>query len=787
MRAQDVQEAPGRSAFRPAALAAALASIWALSVTPAWPGAAPPPARTAGGERLVVSDDLGRPLAGPVQVCFVLDLATDCVDLAPPARSVGLRPARLLRVEGPGYGPVIVERRALAPDEEGEVTLQVPRKARLEVAGGGDAPLGVALFPVRDPDFDRPAYRYDLAPSSGITAVAVPAGDYVLALEARGAAPDLHRLAAPPGSVRRVRYRPSAGGSLIVRALAGPDGGPVAGAEVSAIRPRPAHPSARARSEQGAAEAPEPPPPAAHDAETGEDGLALLSGLEEALLDVSLAHPDFVTASLPGIAIASGALEHREVELHPGGSVEARIEVDGEPAREWRCRLLDRSSPLAGDRDAPHPSELASAAAGEDGLCRLERLPEGGYWLRVTAPDEGGGAAEREIRIVDGETTRLDLDLSPIPVEGRVTRGSEPVAGYGVAAYRLSEGGSTLLVESVAETSTDDDGRFRLTLWDTGRYSVHLAGPDGAPVASKTVEVTGGSEEVDFQLASGDLFGRVVDQDGQPLEGAQVQAVVREAESVSFRSGLSGEDGAFRFPLEATNGTAELSARLEGYRPSPKVELRLAAGAPPPPSTLVLTRGELLRGRLVAASGAPVARATILAYPPELPASRPGAALSGRAASAADGSFEILPAEGPRTRLFATGPACPLTSSVVPSASEEPVLLTCPAGAGTLVLHFEDASGRPVGGEAVILRTVDAVFPLSVLGSHLFGLGLGPVAGASGTLTVPGLAPGRYDVYRQSLTDAAAVAQGRPDGYVGSVDVAPGGVAELEVRVAEPP
>ncbi len=611
----------------------------------------------------------------------------------------------------------------------------------------------------------------------------MPAGDYVLALEARGAAPDLHRVAAPPGRALRVAYRARAGGSLIVRAVAGPDAEPVAGAEVRATRPPSPRPPPGARVQGSPGELPRLPPPEVHRAETGEDGLALLSGLDEALVDVALAHPDFVAASLPGVALAPGALEHREVALHPGGSVEARVEVDGEPARAWSCRLLDRSSPLAGSQSR----ELGSAEVAADGLCRLERLPEGRYWLRVAAPEDGEGAAEREVRIADGETTRVDLALSPIPVEGRVTRAGEPLAGYTVSAHRLSETGSTNLVEPVAEASTDDDGRYRETVWDSGQYSLVLADSSGRPATSKHVDLGGGGEEVDFDLAPGDLVGRVVDQDGEPLEGAQVQAVVREGTGVSFRSGQSGADGSFRFPLEATGGTAELSARLDGYRPSPKVELPLAEGAAPPPVTLTLTRGKLLHGRLLGAAGAPVARATIFAYPVALPAARGDLAMSGHAASAADGSFEILPAEGPSTRLFATGPGCPLTSAVVPSEPEEPVLVTCAAGAGSLVLHFKDASGQPVGGESVILRSADAVVPMSVLGGHLFGLGLAPVSGASGTLTVPGLAPGRYDVYRRGPADVASVAQGLPQGYLGSAEVAPGGVAELDVVATDSP
>ncbi len=766
-------------------LTAALAAAFALAL-PAAVAAAPRPPLDGG--HLTLTDDRGEPLGGPVQVCFVLELETDCVDVAPPERAVEVRPGRLIRVEGPDYGPVTMERAALEAGADGERTLAVPRKAHLVVSGTAEASVEAALFPTADPDFDRPAYSYGLSASQGAAEVAIPAGGYVLALEARGAAPDLHRLEAPPGATRHVRYQGRGGGSLIVRAVAGPDLKAVGGAQVRAQQPPPARRPTRAPPGSRAESSPQEPPAPVHTAETAADGLALMNGVEEPLLDVTVAHPDFVEASLPGVSVASGALEHREVTLKVGGILEARIEVGGEPGKDWRCRVLDRAGRSPSQAGSEKSAEIASAQAGADGLCRLERLPEGRFWLRVAAPEEGEGSDEREVHLVDAETTRVDLHLSPIQVEGRVTRAGEPVAGCTLSAYRTSETGSTLLVEPVTQASTDDDGHYEVTLWDTGTFAFELQDPTGRFAASKNAEVTAAGEEIDFVLAPGDLEGEVVDQDGKPLEGAQVMAKVRDEHGMSGQTGVSGADGSFRFPLEARGGTAELSAILEGYRPSPKVEVPLSEGVPPPPVVLTLTRGEFLRGLLLAASGAPIAGASILAFPIGPAAFGPGRqALAGHAGSKADGSFEILPAEGPRTRLFAMGPACPLTSADVPSASEEPVVVTCPASAGTLVLRFKDASGQPLAEQFAILRTGDVVLPLSVLTSHLFGLGLPAISDASGTLTVPGLAPGRYDVYDRAETSEAAVAQGRAEGYAGSVDVPPGGVAELEITAPEAP
>jgi hypothetical protein len=158
------------------------------------------------GDALRLVDDRGEPLGAPVEACFVQDLGTDCAEVPADGSGVAWRTFDLLRVEGPGHGPVTVRRSAVRPDEDGARRLVVPRKVTLRVrrpaigrAGGG---LSVALHPVTELDPSRPAHRVDLpagAPGEAFVEVGVPAGDWIVALESRGAAPDLHRLDAPPG------------------------------------------------------------------------------------------------------------------------------------------------------------------------------------------------------------------------------------------------------------------------------------------------------------------------------------------------------------------------------------------------------------------------------------------------------------------------------------------------------------------------------------------------------------------------------------------------------------
>jgi len=701
-----------------------------------------------------------------VEVCFVEGLGTECVERAPGGGPAELPSSfDLLRVEGPEHGPVSVRARDLPAAEEGVRRLEVPRKAHLLVRGAAGQRLTATLRPLDALDAGRPAHGLAV-PEAG--ELRLPAGAWLLALEGRGAAPDLHLLSAAPGSAHTVRYRPRPGWSLVVRVVAKEDEAPVPAARVAVRGAKPVG----YRPPKGEEGEPEAPP---RTAETGAGGFALVSGLEDPVVDVEVRHPAFVATTLAGVSSTPGALEVRDALLGQGARLEATIRVEGEPAAGWRCALLDRSR--RGGTESSH--EIGAVAADGDGVCRGEKLPEGFWWLRVTSPDEAGAVAEREVQLYDGEAASVAFDLSPIRVEGEAFRGLEPVPGQGVRIYRLSETGSSQLVEPVAETVTGEDGAYEATLWDAGPHSFHLLDPEGRWADTEHADVQPPSVRVDFHLAPGDVEGVVVDEAGEPV--AEARLTVRWEMTGGGRTMSSlqaGDDGTFRFPLEAGGGTVELTASHDGFRPE-TLRLPVAEDAVPPPVVITLRRGGLLEGRLLTAAGTPAAGATVQSFAPG-----PDGGLERRGSDRTDaeGAFELLPAEAPPTRLVASGPGCPITAADVTDPAE-PVVLTCPDAAGTLLLRFVDAEGRPVAGEMVLLRYGDLVMSFPILVPHLSLLGQSPTSDGSGRLVIPGLPPGGYEVYLLRLANEVMVAQGRLEGHAGSVTVLPGQTAELEVLV----
>jgi len=738
--------------------------------------------------QLRLVDDRGAALDAPVKVCFVHGLSTHCVDLPAGESTVDLQPFDVVRVDGPHHGPAFARRDELFQGGELEPRLVVPRKAHLRVRGVPAKGVTAALYPLQSPAFDRPAHRLDLVRGEDdpVAAVEIPSGTWVLALESRGNAPDLHLLAgdraADPGGKVVVDYRPAAGWSLVLRAVQWETGDPVVAAAVRLTPFTPAVPRASgggAPSAPGAASNPE-----ARQSRTGAGGIALFSGIQSPLADASLRHPGAVEARADGIAGDPGDLVARDVTLEPGGTVEAAIRVDGEPRPGWSCTVLDRSNDSSG-KPAERSHAVGKTVSDEAGLCRIERLAAGAYWFRSEPPEtaEAPAAVERELEVVNDQTTRLDLDLSPIVIEGDVYRGDKPVPGYGIEVYWAGDRSAVTLTDSVAEAETDEDGAYQATVWTPGAHALLLRDTAGVTADSRRIDVIGPSERADFHLAAGNLQGVVVDLEGNPVPKVGVKAVWRtggEQGKTFIRGAQADEQGRFSFPVEAETGQAELSVQDSRYETQKPVIVQVAEGTVLEPVILTVAKRHLVSGQLVAASGAPVAGGWVGLYK-EAGGGLPSLLVHTR--SAADGTFE-LPAPGDEPYLaYATGPGCPLTRQVVPSLPEDGLTLQCGPVGGTLRIHLTGPEGEPASGETVFLLQGGEVIPLGALMQHLAVRRLPVQTDSAGRLVVPELPPGTYEVYTSSRDGQAVMLQGFPVDLQGTVTVVPGGVVDFEGRL----
>ncbi len=748
-------------------------------------------AEASGTVRL--EDDRGQALDSPVEACFVHELSTDCVEVPADRAVLELRPFDSLRIEGRDHGPVRVRprdvERSAERGGEGPPRLTVPRKTLLRVRRAPERGLSANLYRPSG-DFTRPAHAFDLARApdageGGPVERKVPAGEWVLALESRGLAPQLHSLVgdqeAEPGGELTVTHRPRGGWSLVLRTVDWENEEPVAGAEAR-VTPRAPEAAEGEESDGGrGARSSEP-----RRRTTSSAGLALVSGIERPLADASVEHPDFVATEVPAIGGEPGAIVVRDVTLEPGGTVEVAIRVDGEPAVGWRCAIQDRT--LREDAPGRHWVRLVEAESDPRGLCRAERVPAGSYWLRAEPPEDvdASGAVERELTVANAELTRLDLDLSPILIEGDVFRGTEPMPEYRIEAHWVGDRASVSLDEPVARATTDEEGAYEMEVWTPGVYFLSASDP-GATAGSadsRREEVTGPSERIDFHLAPANLEGIVIDSEGNPVAGVRVSVRLDELGEARHSSGtmlVTGEGGEFSVPLEDEALKIEVSVRSSRYTAREPVTMTVQKGEIPPPVVLTVAERAGVEGTLVGSSGAPVAggwvgvfRAASGGEPERLSSAR----------TEGDGGFRLPdPGAGPYT-VYATGPGCPLTVRHVPSLPTDGWTLSCVHGGGSLQVRLRRPDGGPAEGRWLMLRTGGRAIPLAVLGSHLQVRGLSVQTNASGRIVIPGLPAGSWDVFIQSSEARSGLLAGRPVDLIGSVTVTPGGVAELETTVA---
>jgi len=711
-------------------------------------------------DRLHLVDDRYEPIEAAVEVCLVVALERDCESIADGGLELPDE-FDLLTVEGPDHGPVTLASADLDWSDGDSARAVVPRKAQIQLTGLPEDGATVSLYRVDDPGFRRPAVRRAVAERETLK---IPAGRFLLSISGKGFAPDLRELDLQPAQELRLALRRHAGGSVVLRVQARTD-----------LRRETPVPEVRVELRTSSLDlGPDAEPELLGETITSPSGLALFSGVEVSTADAALQHPDFLPETVPALAIEPGSFAFREVTVQRGGTLEAQVTLDGLALPNASCRLVVYDRVPSGDSE---PTEIWGSNANYLGFCRGHKLREGDYFLRVEAPPPRGRNVwlDMPVAITEGETTRVTANLERVILEGSLLLGTKPAPGYRLVVHDLEAPKPYARDQDAAAISeADEDGRYRVTLWRPGRYRLHVQTPRGTPALVERTELVAGTQSRDFELASHEIEVRVVDERKRPIEGA---AVSLTWQGTYHYRGFTNEDGELSFALTEETGSAQIRARSEGYFLSEPTEIEVTEGQPPPPVILVLERHGGIRGRLVAAGG-PVNGGTVMSYQVE-PFVNPR--WLGQARTDPRGYFEIPQAKAGSTRVFFTGPRCPLGTAIPPNGTGEigdsegdgVWQLTCqPASVGLeIVLHEPDRTPR--SGSGILLRRGGLVFPREVLATHLARARLPFVSDASGRLFLAGLEPETYELYLAEATSAAALRMGADRGFLAAVQLPP--------------
>jgi protocatechuate 3,4-dioxygenase beta subunit len=500
-------------------------------------------------------------------------------------------------------------------------------RGRVLAADKAQAGVTVAAVALESPlEAARREARRQENPKALASATTRPDGTFVLVLPVAPSAPPMQlRLSGggvAPVLLARV-FDASDGedlGDLIAtraEALAGrvvdPAGGPVVGATVT----------------QWGSGGAEPWPVTAT---TGADGSFKFAEASERGNRLRVEAPGFAVAELSGLR--SGALR-RPLALALGRSAGGTV--------------------VASDRRSPVPGALVRyegaltgrwVEARADGSFTLEGLPREGGTLVADAGDRGRGTAP-----VPAGETKVAIVLAPTgSVHGRVV---DADTGAPIAGIRV-------LVQG-------DNG----VLWDRsgkdGRYSVRglaprpyrLAVDDARFVAweRRAIPVTPGqaaSQDVPL-LRGATLAGRVLDEDGRPIEGAIGQIAHAGENRFRFlmRTGgggpspfRTGKDGSFKATRLLPGSNQRLTVAHQEFDSYTIGGLVLTAGATKAGLTVVLPRGLSLRGLVKDESGQPLTGV-------EVELSRAFSFQSGR--GAAQFSFIGSPANRPKKQTSPDG------------------------------------------------------------------------------------------------------------------------------------
>jgi len=332
--------------------------------------------------------------------------------------------------------------------------------------------------------------------------------------------------------------------------------------------------------------------------------------------------PQEATSLVPGDASAARReVEVLDFDLEQARWVEGRVLLPrGTPSDEEAVvvatRVRDDASPLGlGDEERQDaPRLLSRAPVEDDGRFRLPvpgDLEEvhlgvrGRYLYSESSRAFGPAAEEVELRATLGAWIRGRVEPAP---------GSTADLSGLEARLVVDPEDSTNMFDGSAweqRVVAAEGGRFELRGVATGDPLRVFALSDVVPAATSEALRPEPGEAIDLRLVpapGGRVRGRVIDQEGEPVAGAEVFALV-DANFIAgrlgrrVREGESGADGSFDLPGVAAGSLSVRAALDDHLVVSERVELE--PGSTVEGVELVLTRGRSIAGRVVGPDGAP--------------------------------------------------------------------------------------------------------------------------------------------------------------------------------------
>lgn len=364
------------------------------------------------------------------------------------------------------------------------------------------------------------------------------------------------------------------------------------------------------------------------------------------------------------------ATEHalpQPLELGDLGAIELTVTPAAMPSgAPWRVAVQRRVDSRGILIDAGEMKKVTESR------WRLDALEPGEYVVRVH--DAAGATYHRADADVGAGVSELAVQISAVPVRGRVHMGDDPLE----AALKFEHDGRRITMRS------DADGRFEGSLPDEGEWTVRIE-PSVSRMRTRERKVPvqrdaeSGVAEMDIALPRTWVSGTVVDEQGRPLEGASVE-VSRKGRYET--NGVSGADGTFEL-IALEPGAVELRAVTRD------------AESLPTPLTLIENDGaevtlkavgrSVVRGVVAGRDGRPLAGALIRWYDRRFAEETTGPT----------GEFTLRVAPGlQQLDLVVLAPGYPVRLDTIPVQSQ-PVRIVLGGQRGLLRIRIEETPPWP--------------------------------------------------------------------------------------------
>jgi protocatechuate 3,4-dioxygenase beta subunit len=266
----------------------------------------------------------------------------------------------------------------------------------------------------------------------------------------------------------------------------------------------------------------------------------------------------YLPATLEPVVVASAPVSGLELRLRRGGAVTGSL-LGLKPGELGHVEVVAHGPTWA----------FRSGTIDPQGHYRVDGLAPGDWTLQARISLTGRQARGRVTMGGEGDQEALDLDFGKgLTLSGRVTKGGAALASTGVIArgQRTVAGGAAM---------TDQDGRYRIEGLEHGSYEVTVFAGAGRSAASRQQVSLDADQELDIDLATGGIHGRVLaSADGSPIPGAVV--TLSDDDNTEGLDVTADARGLFHLS-EVAAGPSTARARQQGYGVA-RQELTVGAG-----------------------------------------------------------------------------------------------------------------------------------------------------------------------------------------------------------------